>query len=219
MLGSTGGLTWQESMSGLGGLKGDAQPIGGGRTGCVYRKTLGGKDVAIKIVMFGIARDSDEPMEGELMIELDREEQAYGALSDLQGDVIPRFFGQCRLQLGQCLVTEFLDLKSFAEQGFLTRSQISSALDGLAAIHAKNVLHGDVKNLKNVMWDEDKQKAVWIDFGGSCVRTTESAEEWTELTKKETEACVATLNEKKKKSPKSSRNKKRNQHDASIPGS
>jgi len=215
VLGSSGGLTWQESLSMLGELEGDAQPIGSGRTGHVYRKVLGGKDVAIKIVMFGVDRDKDEPMESELLVELDREEQAYGALSDLQGNVIPRFFGQCRLQLGQCLVTEFVGLTAFAALESITRGQMKSALEGLAAIHARNVLHGDVENLNNVLWDNDKQKAVWIDFGCSCVRSTESMEQWTLFTKDETQTCEAKL-EKKLAQP--SRSKKRNQRDASIPG-
>ena len=80
-------------------------------------------------------------------------------LEALQGDVVPRFFRQRwfgTLYI-QALVTEYVGPGvTKNEDGKVLVHQAESALRALKRIHEAGVLHGDVGNLGNLVWDDSR---------------------------------------------------------------
>lgn len=185
-------LTWEESLSRLGALEGDAQPIGYGRSGVVYRKRMNGLDLAIKTLYLNSLRDRDEATDEELREELLKEVEIYQRYVDLQGQVIPRFFGLRTLQIADCFITEYIG-PSFDTFERITEEQCQSALAALSVLHRKGILHGDAE-LRNIVWSEKLQRSFWIDFSFSKLRRpTHDDAKWKELAKEEHESVKRML--------------------------
>jgi RIO-like serine/threonine protein kinase len=193
------GLTWEEQLSVLGTLEGDAQLIGSGRSGGVYRKTFSGVDMVIKLMMFGQRRGKDDPSEASITKELEAEAETYARLTALQGDVVPRFFGLRFLQLGLGLITEFSGIP-YSQLQIINSKQMELALHALSKLHNHGILHGDASNLGNVLWNDKLGKAVWIDFG-FAVREDHAKVSWSMLTAREVASVKESLRKRLRISP------------------
>ena len=190
------GLTFEQHMSPLGSLEGDAVPIGSGRTGWVVRKRFDEIDMAVKLLCPSRYPDEDEPSVETLSAELDNEERIYRKLEALQGEIVPRCFG-CRwfgiLDI-EAFVTEYVGPSVAKSDGKVLAHQAESAVQALKRIHKAGVLHGDVDNLGNVLWDESRQCAMFIDFAFGRFRDDFASEnEWLDAVRKEEEELRVAL--------------------------
>jgi len=148
-------------------LDGDADVLGDGRMGPVYRKMLGSYDVCLKLLAFCCKRGE---LDGErnvlpttLREEMRNEVQVYQHLHKLQGLVVPRllWYGELVPGMADAIATEYsggaFPYKPSADQK-------QGAIDALDMLHQNGILHGDVE-LKNFVCQGSK--VFILDFGFS----------------------------------------------------
>ena len=159
-------------------LPGDPQEVWIGRTGNVYRQTMNGCDLVLKVVsediqepegMYSLEReDLNDP--SKLIAEMRKEARVYDRLRELQGAEIPRllfegpmvqwyFHGLATSYAGRCV--QLVDPKE------LRSDFASEALAALDKVHALGVVHGDVA-LRNLLVGEDGHPVI-IDCGMALV--------------------------------------------------
>ena len=159
-------------------LPGDPKEHWVGRTGNVYRQTMNGCDLVLKVVSEDIKEpEGMYPLDREdlnnpdtLIAEMRKEARVYDRLRELQGAEIPRllfegpmlqwyFHGLATSYAGRCV--QEVDPKE------LTSDFASEALAALDKVHALGVVHGDVA-LRNLLVGEDGHPVI-IDFGMALV--------------------------------------------------
>jgi len=164
-------------------LDGDAELIGCGRIGPVYRQTLQGKDVAVKLLILTVKREIDDIRRypTDLRDELKNEVEAYNHLRSLQGKTIPilLWHGTLVEDMADALATEYCG-SQLPEQ--LSEEQKVSAMQALDSLHDNGVLHGDVAARNFVL--KDNQIRI-LDFGFAKFRDSLSEAEWLERVHKE----------------------------------
>ncbi|CAB4441565.1 unnamed protein product [Rhizophagus irregularis] len=137
--------------------------LGSGRSGVVFVAELYGKVGALKMV--------DLYKNEYLLQEILNEIKIYlGPLMDIQCIYIPELLEFGILQEAFVFILTSLSGKSFARLDDVTEREKTLAIEGLQAIHARGVLHGDVK-LENIMVNRSesisKSRVQWIDFAWS----------------------------------------------------
>jgi hypothetical protein len=137
--------------------------LGSGRSGVVFAAELYGKVGALKMV--------DLYKNEYLLQEILNEIKIYlGPLMDIQCIYIPELLEFGILQEAFVFILTSLSGKSFARLDDVTEREKTLAIEGLQAIHARGVLHGDVK-LENIMVNRSesisKSRVQWIDFAWS----------------------------------------------------
>ena len=180
-------FTYEESCR---QLEGDAVRVGSGRVGEVWRARIEGWDVAIKLLSCTNKwRDESEPRFEELELEMEREVEAYVALSALQGDKIPRLLwhGPMLHGLYKAVATEYsgvaLEKLMLERKTMLSVAQADACVAALDAVHAAGVFHGDV-HARNIVVD-DVGKVRILDFTNARFRAECNGEEWTKATQEE----------------------------------
>jgi tRNA A-37 threonylcarbamoyl transferase component Bud32 len=172
------GLLREVVWSELWNSKGEAEMIGYGRTGNVWRQNIQGYDAAFKLVMTHVKReDKENPY--IIANELCNEAEIYQQLSKLQGVTIPRllWYGDVCAGLGMVLITEFAGTPLPEHP---TPAQCEAAIRALKSLHRNGILHGDVAKRNFVCQDN----VVYIlDFGFSKVR--QRGIEWLQKVKEE----------------------------------
>jgi hypothetical protein len=164
-------------------LEGDATLIGEGRMGPVYRQTIQGRDVAVKLLVFCAKRSVDDcyTYPDYLRDEMAREVDVYNRLRHLQGKTIPTllWYGEFISGMADALATEY-----FGERlpELRSREQIANAMKALHSLHENGVLHGDV-SLRNFVCKGNHMCI--LDFGFSKFREELSETDWKEGVKKE----------------------------------
>ena len=167
-------------------LPGDAELLGHGRTGNVYRKTLEGKDCVIKVLILnerGLQKEDPNP--SDLSDEMENEWDIYCTnLEQLQGKTVPRMFFYNEVVNGiEVLITEYCgeSLANWEKERKLSIIHKSNAIAALDSIHDAGILHGDVA-LKNFVCKKGTNKVFVIDFGFSSKKEDyESEEKWKKL--------------------------------------
>ncbi|MFV0490673.1 MAG: protein kinase domain-containing protein [Pseudorhodobacter sp.] len=139
--------------------------LGRGGTSDVYRarSEISGRPVAIKVLKSTLARD-----EGYLRL-MTREEQ----IRDVRHDAVVRYSENQRTQDGQVyLVMDFVDGPALEEKllsGGMGADDLmkvaARVAQGLAAAHAKNIVHRDLSPDNIILRDGRPEDAVIIDFG------------------------------------------------------
>jgi tRNA A-37 threonylcarbamoyl transferase component Bud32 len=165
----------------------EAERIGFGRTGEVFRHTVHGFDAVFKLVFPHVRRPDREPT-NKIAQELKNEAQVYQKLHHLQGRVIPRllWYGKVVSGLGTVLITEFAG-QPLPETP--TPVQRDLAVKALQDLHANGVLHGDVA-VRNFVWRQDDGVVFILDFGFSQVkRKGTNKSDWARKAEAEMDAC------------------------------
>lgn len=105
----------------------------------------------------------------EAITSLINELKAYHALHDLQGAAIPMLHSFGRMGHTGCpaIITHWAGRTLRADQ--LSTQLCDIAKEGLRAMHACHVSHGDVR-LDNILWKHGK--VVFCDFGQSNINAT-----------------------------------------------
>ena len=164
-------------------LDGDAELIGCGRIGPVYRQTLQGSDVAVKLLILTVKREIDDiwMYPHVLREELSNEVEAYNHLRSLQGKTIPVLLWHGTLVEGMvdALATQYCGSPL---PGKLSEEQKTSAMQALDSLHENGVLHGDVAR-RNFVCNDDQIRLLDFGFARFRHRMTEAA--WLEGVKKE----------------------------------
>ena len=93
--------------------------------------------------------------------------QAYNALQELQGSVIPVLHSFGRMHHTGCpaIVTHWAG-STVTGADSLSNDLLAAAEQGLQAMHSRRVSHGDVR-LSNMLLDKDR--LVFCDFGQSAI--------------------------------------------------
>ncbi len=147
------------------------RPLGSGAMATVYlaRDRALGIPVAVKVLRPGKATDETAHRRFE------REARAAASLSDHPNAVAVTRFG--RLPDGMpYLVMQYIKGRTMEErlkaEGRLSVSEATAVLaqvaSALAAAHEKGIIHRDVRP-GNVLWDEEKRRALLTDFGIAAV--------------------------------------------------
>jgi hypothetical protein len=137
--------------------------LGNGRSGVVFAVKLCGEVGALKMV---------ELYKNEYLLkEILNEINIYlGPLMDIQDIYIPKLLKFGILHEAFVFALTSLSGKSFAELDDITEREKQLAIEGLQAIHARGVMHGDVR-MENIMVDRSesicKSRVRWIDFAWS----------------------------------------------------
>ena len=137
--------------------------LGNGRSGVVFAVKLCGEVGALKMV---------ELYKNEYLLkEILNEIKIYlGPLMDIQGIYTPKLLKFGILYEVFVFALTSLSGKSFAELDDITEREKQLAIEGLQAIHARGVMHGDVR-IENIMVDRSKSirksRVRWIDFAWS----------------------------------------------------
>jgi len=164
-------------------LDGDAELIGYGRIGPVYRQTLQGRDVAVKLLILTVKREIDDlwMYPHVLREELSNEVDVYRHLRSLQGKTIPvlLWHGTLIEGMADALATEYCGSQL---PEVLSEEQKVSAMQALDSLHEHGVLHGDVA-ARNFVW-KDKHIRI-LDFGFAKLRTSLTENEWLDGVSKE----------------------------------
>jgi len=167
-----------EEESTLDRLDGDAELIGCGRIGPVYRQTLHGRDVAVKLLILTVQREIDGlwMYPYSLREELANEVEVYNHLRSLQGKTIPVLLWHGTLVEGMAdaLATEYCGTEL---PNPLSEEQKWSAMHALESLHEHGVLHGDVASRNFVCKDKEIRL---LDFGFSKFRENVTEAEWLE---------------------------------------
>ncbi|GBB95794.1 hypothetical protein RclHR1_26110001 [Rhizophagus clarus] len=137
--------------------------LGNGRTGAVFAAKLCGKTGALKM--------TDLYKNEYLLQETLNEIKMYlGPLRDIQYMYTPKLLKFGVLHEAFIFILTSLCGKSFAKLDDVTEREKHLAIEGLQAIHARGVMHGDVR-LENIMINRSestsKSRVRWIDFGWS----------------------------------------------------
>ncbi|RKO94040.1 hypothetical protein BDK51DRAFT_34064 [Blyttiomyces helicus] len=141
--------------------------IGDGATARVFR-------AAIKYVDLAKVENAESIVHAEI--------EAYTALRDLQGTVIPRFIDGGRLPMvGVVAVEEISPGRVFGAMAWsdLSPTDQDLAKEALRKLHAKGYVHGDMR-LPNLMFAQGGgggRRAVWIDIAGARRATAEEMRE------------------------------------------
>jgi len=169
--------------SALGGDFDVIRPLGKGAVATVYlaREHALGRLVAIKLMHPGKVAD------GTALRRFEREAKAAASLSEHPNVVAVHRFGQ--LEDGTpYLVMHFVKGRTMEErlkaEGKLAVDEALLVLQGVASAlevaHAHGIVHRDVRP-GNVLWDEDRRRALLADFGIAAILAT-SGEDVTRLT-------------------------------------
>ncbi|CAB4412613.1 unnamed protein product [Rhizophagus irregularis] len=135
--------------------------LGHGRTGNIFKITLGKKTGALKMVALYKDENKLEELFNEIKIYI-------GPLKEFQGIYIPKL-----LKFGVLHEAFVFILTSLAEETFatmednITRKEKQLAIEGLQKLHLKGVMHGDIR-LENIMIKRKNNNSTcvwWIDFG------------------------------------------------------
>src|SRR5260221_1986265 len=163
-------------------------PLGAGGMGEVYRAkdTRLGRDVALKVLPESFARDADR---------LRRFEQEARAVAALNHPNILAIYDIGEQKGTSFLVSELLEghtLRAEMENGALSQRKAvdfaAQIAQGLAAAHAKNVTHRDLKP-DNIFVSKDGRIKI-LDFGLAKLAVGQRAESEATLTGSQTEAGV-----------------------------
>jgi len=93
--------------------------------------------------------------------------QAYNALHELQGSVIPVLHSFGRMHHTGCpAIVTYWAGSTVTDADSLSNDLLAAAEQGLQAMHSRRVSHGDVR-LSNMLLDKDK--LVFCDFGQSAI--------------------------------------------------
>lgn len=105
----------------------------------------------------------------EAITSLINELRAYHALHDLQGAAIPMLHSFGRMAHTGCpaIITHWAGRTLRSDQ--LSSQLRATVKNGLRALHASRVSHGDVR-LDNMLWEQGK--VVFCDFGQSSINAT-----------------------------------------------
>jgi len=167
-----------EEESSLEHLEGDAELIGEGRMGSVYRQQIQGRDVAVKLLVYSSKRrvDDEYAYPTHLRREMHHEMQVYKHLDMLQGKTIPvlLWYGELVDGMADALATEY---SGAPLPDSPSHAHFHSAIYALDSIHQQGVLHGDLA-LRNFVCRGDQ--VYIIDFGFSRFRTDMTEVEWME---------------------------------------
>ncbi|RIA94011.1 hypothetical protein C1645_761095 [Glomus cerebriforme] len=137
--------------------------LGNGRSGVVFAVKICGEVGALKMV---------ELYKNEYLLkEILNEIKIYlGPLMDIQDIYTPKLLKFGILHEAFVFALTSLSGKSFAELDDITEREKQFAIEGLQAIHARGVMHGDVR-MENIMVDRSesicKSRVRWIDFAWS----------------------------------------------------
>lgn len=139
--------------------------LGTGRSGAVFAAELCEKEGALKM--------ADLYKNEYLLQEILNEIKIYlGPLMDIQCIYIPELLEFGILHEAFVFILTSLSGKSFARLDDVTEREKKLAIEGLQAIHARGVLHGDVR-LENIMVNRSesisKSRVQWIDFAWSKI--------------------------------------------------
>jgi hypothetical protein len=197
-------------------LDGDAELIGEGRMGPVYRQTLQGHDCAVKLAIYSceVEIDHQRMYPTFLRDEMFHEKNVYGQLRDLQGKTIPRllWYGDLVERMADALVTEYSG-EAFPHNP--SAAQAQAAIAALHSLHDHGVSHGDVA-LKNFVCKRDSDQVMVLDFGFSDFREEFEESRWQKKVATEKQALReqlgllttsrrAVATDKKKKEPQNKR--------------
>ncbi len=159
------------------------QKLGKGSMATVFlaKEAQLGRFVAVKVLLPGRARDETARKRFE------REAKAAASLA--HPNVVPVFRMGRLLDETPYLVMGFVKGRTMEERlaaegrlsKDLAREVLHDVASALAAAHAQGIVHRDVRPA-NVLWDEERKKAVLTDFGIAAILAT-SGEDSTRLTK------------------------------------
>jgi serine/threonine protein kinase len=137
--------------------------LGNGRSGVVFMAKLHERVGALKMV--------DLYKKEYLLQEILNEIKMYlGPLKEIQGIYIPKLLKYGVLHKAFAFILTSFAGESFANNRSITEKEKQLAINGLLAIHAKGVKHGDIR-LENIMMERNKLTGHscvrWIDFAWS----------------------------------------------------
>jgi len=175
----------EEVRESLGGEYEIVRQLGKGAMARVYlaRDRALGVLVAIKVLRQGKAADETARRRFE------REARAAASLAEHPNVVGVRQFGRLQPSQTPYLVMQYVKGRSMEErlkaEGRLPKEEARQVLaevtSALALAHGKGIVHRDLRP-GNVLWDEEKRRALLTDFGIAAILST-SGEEVTRLTK------------------------------------
>ncbi|PKK55453.1 hypothetical protein RhiirC2_419798 [Rhizophagus irregularis] len=137
--------------------------LGNGRSGVIFTAKFHEKIGALKM--------TDLYKNEYLLQEILNELKIYlGPLKKIQGIYVPKLLKFGVLHEAFVFILTSLAGESFANVSNVTEEEKQLAINGLLAIHARGVKHGDVR-LDNIMLERNKltgcSRVWWVDFGFS----------------------------------------------------